>query len=68
MNDQTVLRYAGLMGHTVALVIDDGEGGRRVTAQCDDVAWATKLSLEYADRNPTVYKKTDKGWKAVKAV
>lgn len=63
--DGPALKYAGMMGHTIAIVAGVS-GVRRVVAQCDDIEWAKNQIVEGKWKNPTIYQRKGKVWKKIR--
>jgi hypothetical protein len=58
--DALALKYAGFMGHTVAIVATVGRA-RRVVCQASDVS----TRIDPALREPVVYQRINSQWKRV---
>jgi hypothetical protein len=65
MIDTDPLRYAGLMGHTVA-VVEGPRVNRKVVAESDDVAWARAQIERSSWKNPAIYQRQGKRWVRVR--
>lgn len=64
--DAAVLRWVGFLGHTVVVLIDDAEDGRRcVMETCDVESAKAYVAKDCSDRNPTIYRKHGKSWSEV---
>ena len=61
--DMELLRYAGIMGHPIAVVCDDGNGGRRLYGECSDLPTARKWALEASGAR--IYRRMRRGHRAV---
>jgi hypothetical protein len=54
--DREELRWRGMLGHNVAVLTDDGKGGRRCVLESTDVERARVLcATEYAGSNPSIW-------------
>jgi hypothetical protein len=68
--DEIALRYAGLMGRAVVVVIDSELSGLkcRLTAlQCCDIDSAKKYALENLEKHPVIYVRKKSKWTPIKA-
>jgi hypothetical protein len=62
--DAEALRYAGAMGHTVAVVVTWDDGRRGVAMEsCDKHSALFSARTEYVALSPTVYERTRRGWR-----
>jgi hypothetical protein len=63
--DRAALKYAGQLGHTVVIVVDDMRsniGLRYVTAELSDVGRARLMVRnDYADRRPQIWARDARG-------
>lgn len=67
--DAFALRFAGWLGHTHVVLVDDGRpGGNRNTGfECSDLARARAYAREHSGRSPTIYQRLASGeWKQAK--
>ena len=63
--DRLALKYAGLMGHTIAICATSGKY-RRLLAQCDDLAWARQKAKDFgAAADPIIYRRKGKKWEPI---
>lgn len=64
--DAHVLRYAGFMGHTFCVVVDDSRDGRRTALETCSRESAIRECSTLTDRNPAIYQQVKRGkWRPV---
>lgn len=63
-SDEMVLRFAGVLGHSV-VVVRGKDGERSAGFQTDNIRSARAYAAEQADKgnNPTIYRRAGKTWK-----